>query len=124
MDLRQDSNIATFFFSTPHFLQMKAASQRLLFGRDCLGRRSLLWHKEKQGDHGLKLPFLLTSVGYSSFRNDLLPLDEVPADGIYCLSLNADDNDRTLSHFPWIPSSAVIDPPSHNISLGMVQSTF
>ncbi|GJJ72773.1 asparagine synthase (glutamine-hydrolysing) [Entomortierella parvispora] len=101
------------------FVYYHATSQRLFFGRDCLGRRSLLWHKEKQGEHGLELPFLLTSVGYSSFRSDLMPLDEVPADGIYCMSLKTGTNEKTLSHFPWIPSSAVVDRLSYNISLGM-----
>ncbi|KAF9379308.1 hypothetical protein CPB97_009039 [Podila verticillata] len=85
------------------FLYFHASTKQIFFGRDCLGRRSLLWHKSTEN---VDLPFILTSVGYSSFRSDLLPLDEVPADGIYSVSLA---KERTLTHYPWV--SALKDQP-------------
>ncbi|KAG0332863.1 hypothetical protein BG000_009672 [Podila horticola] len=91
------------------FLYFHASSKRIFFGRDCLGRRSLLWHRSEEGN--TDLPFILTSVGYSSFRSDLLPLDEVPADGIYSMSL--DSNKRTLAHYPWL--SALEDRPETSL---------
>ncbi|CAO3573915.1 unnamed protein product [Mortierella alpina] len=86
------------------FVYFHASSKMLYFGRDCLGRRSLLWHRGAQPDNGVDTPFILTSVGYSSFRTDLLPLDEVPADGIYRRSLGVDDN-GIITRCPWISSS-------------------
>ncbi|KAG0346248.1 hypothetical protein BG004_002096 [Podila humilis] len=86
------------------FLYYHAPSKRIFFGRDCLGRRSLLWHRNLTKGKASDAPFILTSVGYSTFRSDLLPLDEVPADGIYCMSLDAD---RTLTHYPWISADSV-----------------
>lgn len=84
-----------------------------------MGRRSLLWHKESQGEDRLGLPFILTSVGYSAVRTDLLPLDEVPADGIYCLSIGGEN--KALSHYPWIPSTTVADDVSQDPTPGMVR---
>ncbi|KAG0297606.1 hypothetical protein BGZ98_000548 [Dissophora globulifera] len=83
-----------------------AASRTIYFGRDCLGRRSLLWHKKGVIGDKLDLPFMLTSVGYSHIHSELLPLEEVPADGIYSLSLNL-AGDNTIARYPWLASSAV-----------------
>ncbi|KAG0031167.1 hypothetical protein BGZ81_001660 [Podila clonocystis] len=92
------------------FVYFHASSKRIFFGRDCLGRRSLLWHRST--DHNnTDLPFILTSVGYSSFRSDLLPLEEVPADGIYSMSLGSIE--RTLVHYPWV--SALEDRPETSL---------
>lgn len=61
----------------------------------------------------MNLPFILTSVGYSSFRSNLLPLDEVPADGIYSMSL--DSKERTLTRYPWL--SALEDQPEASLCM-------
>ncbi|KAG9323965.1 hypothetical protein KVV02_003236 [Mortierella alpina] len=92
------------------FVYYHASSKVLYFGRDCLGRRSLLWHRGAQPDNGVDYPFILTSVGYSTFRSDLLPLEEVPADGIYRLSLGAVDN-GIITKCPWISSSVEQETP-------------
>ncbi|KAJ3145396.1 Asparagine synthetase domain-containing protein 1 [Geranomyces michiganensis] len=59
--------------------------RKLWFGRDFLGRRSLLWRKPRTAEE----PFLLASVspfgpvdGATGVGGDW---EEVPADGIYCL---------------------------------------
>ncbi|KAG0251040.1 hypothetical protein BG011_007890 [Mortierella polycephala] len=103
------------------FVYYHASSNRVYFGRDCLGRRSLLWHKEQQIEGGMDLPFILTSVGYSSFKSDLLPLDEVPADGIYCLSIQS-NGIKSLDRYPWIPST--IDQRVEQESLYTMQLPF
>lgn len=77
----------------------------MYFGRDCLGRRSLLWHKSDQGESTVGLPFILTSTGYSAFRSELLRLEEVPADGIYSLSL-ASNSPKVVTKHPWIPAQS------------------
>ncbi|KAF9949691.1 hypothetical protein BGZ72_008575 [Mortierella alpina] len=97
------------------FVYFHASSKMLYFGRDCLGRRSLLWHRGAQPDNGKDSPFILTSVGYSSFRNDLLPLEEVPADGIYQLSLGSFNN-GAITKCPWVSSSVEQDIP-HSMRL-------
>ncbi|KAF8924985.1 hypothetical protein BGZ58_001243 [Dissophora ornata] len=58
------------------FVYYHSTSRTVYFGRDCLGRRSLLWHKEGADESNIDLPFILTSVGYSSFHSDLLTLEE------------------------------------------------
>ncbi|KAG0198334.1 Asparagine synthetase domain-containing protein 1 [Mortierella sp. GBA30] len=85
------------------FVYFHASSQKLYFGRDCLGRRSLLWHKRGQDDVNVESPFILTSVGYSSFHSDLMALEEVPADGIYRLSLSSGDS-KDMARYPWVSS--------------------
>ncbi|KAF9974686.1 hypothetical protein BGZ73_001844 [Actinomortierella ambigua] len=89
------------------FVYYHSATKRLFFGRDCLGRRSLLWHRSEnlKGE-----PFILTSVGYSQHQSDCLPLDEVPANGFY--SLAVDDPLCTLTHYPWVQQDATIDTNS------------
>ncbi|KAF8980613.1 hypothetical protein BGZ46_003964 [Entomortierella lignicola] len=58
------------------FVYFHALSSKIYFGRDCLGRRSLLWHGAGNERNGADLPFILTSVGYSTFHSDLLALEE------------------------------------------------
>ncbi|RUS18740.1 asparagine synthase-domain-containing protein [Endogone sp. FLAS-F59071] len=75
----------------------QSSAQKLWFARDCLGRRSLLWHHpRRRGDS-----FTLTSVGTPiAARNDddlgnttaagtAQPpfFRELPADGVYCLDV-------------------------------------
>ncbi|KAF9173169.1 hypothetical protein BGX20_003935 [Mortierella sp. AD010] len=88
------------------FVYFHASSLKIYFGRDCLGRRSLLWHRTiEEGTEGeiASLPFILTSVGYSTFRSDLLALEEVPADGIYSLRLGS-EGERLIARYPWVSS--------------------
>ncbi|RIA96028.1 asparagine synthase-domain-containing protein [Glomus cerebriforme] len=66
----------------------QSSKRRLWFGRDCLGRRSLLWHlpSEEEDD------FILTSVGCKVSQTSDTSLSpyfaEVPADGIFYLDLD------------------------------------
>ncbi|KAJ3214996.1 Asparagine synthetase domain-containing protein 1 [Clydaea vesicula] len=67
------------------FLFLHKKLNFLLFGRDVLGRRSLLWNlnelKNNESDE-----FLITSVGTEGSK-----YQEVPANGFYCLDLNGLD---------------------------------
>ncbi|CAG8445156.1 893_t:CDS:10 [Acaulospora morrowiae] len=74
----------------------QSLKRKLWFGRDCLGRRSLLWHIPSHKDPN----FLLTSVGCKipDGPDDIFTtpyLQEVPANGIYCI-----DVDTMLSSDP------------------------
>ncbi|KAG0262418.1 hypothetical protein DFQ27_002344 [Actinomortierella ambigua] len=103
------------------FVYYHNVSKRLFFGRDCLGRRSLLWHRSNQTSEA---PFLLTSVGYSRHQANCLSLDEVPANGFY--SLSVDDPTCTLTHYPWRQQDAIIDTsstPSMTLPFGRVNDT-
>ncbi|KAJ1565750.1 Asparagine synthetase domain-containing protein 1 [Nowakowskiella sp. JEL0078] len=75
--------------------------RRLWFGRDYLGRRSLLW---SWGTH-IDPSFVLTStsaVGFSP-ECDKRTWEEVPADGLYCLEMDKYEsvNREALKHYPW-----------------------
>ncbi|KAJ3129119.1 Asparagine synthetase domain-containing protein 1 [Nowakowskiella sp. JEL0407] len=73
--------------------------RRLWFGRDYLGRRSLLWK------WGVDSSFSLTSTSESEFNNSESDdqWEEVPANGIYCLDLSTNIVEKNrLKHFPWI----------------------
>ncbi|KAI8596454.1 asparagine synthase-domain-containing protein [Dissophora ornata] len=105
------------------FVYYHSTSRTVYFGRDCLGRRSLLWHKEGADESNIDLPFILTSVGYSSFHSDLLTLEEVPADGIYSLSLGS-DGAKSLTRYPWVPSSILGQQTSTDSSSCSMQLPF
>lgn len=86
------------------FVYYRASTKKIWFARDCLGRRSLLWYKSKNG------PFLLSSVGKANdTENEDGTWEEVPANGIYCIDLNdtATDGDilsacgRSIKLHPW-----------------------
>ncbi|KAF9427547.1 hypothetical protein BGZ76_002299 [Entomortierella beljakovae] len=102
------------------FVYYHALTSKIYFGRDCLGRRSLLWHGANNTDSErvtAKQPFILTSVGYSSFRRDLLPLEEVPADGIYSLNLGL-SSDSTIKRYPWLAATfGQPHPDGHEFSM-------
>lgn len=59
----------------------QASTSRLWFARDCLGRRSLLWHKPTGDEDG----FYLSSVS-STIETGFW--EEVPANGIYCIHID------------------------------------
>lgn len=67
------------------FVYYRASLKKIYFGRDCLGRRSLLWLRSDKG------AFMLSSVGKAKTnQNDPDVWEEVPANGIYSVDLNAD----------------------------------
>ncbi|KAI7898362.1 asparagine synthase-domain-containing protein [Cokeromyces recurvatus] len=90
------------------FVYYRAATHKIYFGRDCLGRRSLLWYHPKNG------PFMLSSVGKSNteVKTDSV-WEEVPAIGFFSIDLQSDINDTTMKNslplacgipiklFPW-----------------------
>jgi asparagine synthetase B (glutamine-hydrolysing) len=61
------------------FIYLDIKRQRLYFGRDRLGRHSLLWSNDMEEG------FVLTSVG----KRNVLDFKEVPAVGIFCIDLNS-----------------------------------
>ncbi|CAG8454408.1 1846_t:CDS:10 [Ambispora gerdemannii] len=82
------------------FVYWESSRRKLWFGRDCLGRRSLLWHlPTSKSDR-----FILTSVGEVNNKskkiddstipigrdeqNNGLHFEEVPATGFFCLNLD------------------------------------
>jgi len=64
------------------FVYHDIVNQRVYFGRDSIGRRSLLYKSTSQGDRGGAI-FMLSSVGDGSQG-----WKEVPAHGIFVLNLN------------------------------------
>ncbi|CAJ0868259.1 8770_t:CDS:10 [Entrophospora sp. SA101] len=89
------------------------STKKLWFGRDYLGRRSLLWYKPKLLLNK-KDDFILTSVGCKLPKNNHDDGDEnhyfqeVPADGIYCLDfkkiIEANSSElfeNYLIHYKW-----------------------
>ncbi|KAF1806991.1 asparagine synthase-domain-containing protein [Mucor lusitanicus] len=91
------------------FVYYRASTKKVYFGRDCLGRRSLLWLRSETR------AFMLSSVGKAkTHQDDVDGWEEVPANGFYCIDLNADitnvDKGETelpracdipLQMFPW-----------------------
>ncbi|CAB5101217.1 hypothetical protein RhiirA5_348828 [Rhizophagus irregularis] len=72
----------------------QSSKRRLWFGRDCLGRRSLLWNLHSEEDN-----FILTSVGCKISQMSKSPyFAEVSANGIFYLDL-----DKMLSSTSWEP---------------------
>lgn len=59
----------------------QASTSRLWFARDCLGRRSLLWHKPTSAEDN----FYLSSISCTA---DVGFWEEVPANGIYCIHMD------------------------------------
>ena len=86
------------------FTFLQSATQRLWFGRDVFGRRSLIWHT---GD-GFSEPFLLTSVASADGTlqgkgGGGRPFwSEVPAVGLFCASVKEMREGKPSLHcFPW-----------------------
>ncbi|KAI9347138.1 asparagine synthase-domain-containing protein [Pilaira anomala] len=78
------------------FIYYRSSSNKIWFSRDCLGRRSLLWHRSENG------PFMLSSVAQAD-----MDWEEVPADGIYCIDLESADKSvyqacgMQIKVYPW-----------------------
>lgn len=70
------------------FVFWQAATRKLWFGRDCLGRRSLLMHRQSD-------LLLLSSVGLVSEA-----WEELAANGIYCIDMTKERSDN-IQLFPW-----------------------
>jgi asparagine synthetase B (glutamine-hydrolysing) len=68
----------------------QASTSRLWFARDCLGRRSLLWHKPASAQDN----FYLSSVSSTA---DVNFWEEVPANGIYCIHMDRLIQDHGVS---------------------------
>jgi len=80
------------------FVYYNSHDRRVFFGRDRLGRRSLLLHKTKDG----------RSVSFSSVAGPpVVDWQEIPADGLYSLSLDAFvgdsvDYDKDVQRHSWL----------------------
>lgn len=78
------------------FIYYKAATKKIWFARDSLGRRSLLWQRSETG------PFMLSSVAKADQN-----WEEVLANGIYCINLESTDGselqacDMSMILYPW-----------------------
>lgn len=68
------------------FIYLDKKNQRLYFGRDRLGRQSLLWSSDCEG--GL----VLTSVG----TRNVLDFKEIPAIGIFMVDMNSSGESSVL----------------------------
>jgi asparagine synthetase B (glutamine-hydrolysing) len=89
------------------FIYFQLNTNKLFFGRDFLGRRSLLYHLPNNSDDS----FMLSSVSC-----DMTGWDEVPTTGLFCIDLNSQDEFNALNstnpstkmiHFPWNHKSFV-----------------
>jgi asparagine synthetase B (glutamine-hydrolysing) len=80
------------------FVYFDASQNKIWFGRDCLGRRSLLWQQSETS-------FILSSVA----STDLGAWQEVPANGFYAINLNLpyeenglpNPNNHHITLYPW-----------------------
>lgn len=63
----------------------QASTSRLWFARDCLGRRSLLWHNPTSDLDNFYLSSV-ASTAASTAETDFW--EEVPANGIYCIHVD------------------------------------
>ncbi|KAI8969063.1 asparagine synthase-domain-containing protein [Mycotypha africana] len=88
------------------FVYYRAAMKKIYFGRDCLGRRSLLWHRSADGH------FILSSVCMVPKKDspeENNAWEEVPANGFYRIDLSNVDPPLelptvcrlSLSLIPW-----------------------
>ncbi|KAJ3179502.1 hypothetical protein HDU85_004775 [Gaertneriomyces sp. JEL0708] len=84
------------------FVLFMSRFKRLYFGRDLMGRRSLLWNINSTTSSD----FIISSVGDTSVTD----LEDVPADGMYCIDI--DDSLVSLGHIktsmrtiPWLNCS-------------------
>ncbi|CAO3621935.1 unnamed protein product [Cunninghamella blakesleeana] len=82
------------------FVFWQAKYKTLWFSRDCLGRRSLLWHRNEDGS------LLISSVG---LKSDDLQLEELPANGIYTIKINDNGNISQPNLYPWKHSNDEIE---------------
>ncbi|PNF32987.1 hypothetical protein B7P43_G16500 [Cryptotermes secundus] len=77
------------------FIYLDVKRQHLYFGRDRLGRHSLLWSSNSEEG------FVLTSVG----KRNVLDFKEVPTVGIFMVDMNSSDLGHIIL-YPWSDISA------------------
>lgn len=65
------------------FLYWQVSEQKLWFGRDYFGRRSLLWHLPSNPDDVLAIASVTERNSVAAGTD--LHFEEIPADGLYCL---------------------------------------
>uniref|UniRef100_T1JEG1 Glutamine amidotransferase type-2 domain-containing protein n=1 Tax=Strigamia maritima TaxID=126957 RepID=T1JEG1_STRMM len=82
------------------FIFFQAKEEKLWFGRDVLGRRSLLWQFDKA-----EKTFKLSSV----VDNDKSKWSEVPANGIFYLNLKYLTENPQFTCFPWSNQLGKVD---------------
>ena len=85
------------------FIYFSQVDQTLWFGRDCFGRRSLLWSVVVGEDGGQM--FILSSVADQPDDVREIGWQEVPAKGIFRFGLKSSLNENSfdLTCFPWNP---------------------
>ncbi|ORE10373.1 N-terminal nucleophile aminohydrolase [Rhizopus microsporus var. microsporus] len=87
------------------FVFWQAATKKLWFGRDCLGRRSLLMHRQSD-------LLLLSSVGLVNEA-----WEELAANGIYCVDMTKEGSDN-IQLFSWSQTDLPLLPfPRLNTTL-------
>jgi asparagine synthetase B (glutamine-hydrolysing) len=83
------------------FIYFQVNTKKLFFGRDFLGRRSLLYHLPNNSNDS----FMLSSVSC-----DMNSWEEVPTTGLFCIDLNSPNDFNVLNlanastkivHSPW-----------------------
>ncbi|CAI2174150.1 8408_t:CDS:10 [Funneliformis geosporum] len=80
--------------------------RKLWFGRDCLGRRSLLWHLPSEGDDN----FILTSVGCNISR-----ASEASSSSSYFTEVPANEPlEEFLTHYKWHEVNESVNDSSVN----------
>ncbi|GAB6018649.1 Asparagine synthetase domain-containing protein 1 [Chamberlinius hualienensis] len=110
------------------FIFWQKSKQRLWFGRDVLGRRSLLWKFDKNSSNPWHT-FTLSSVATRPDNGHHHSWTEVPYSGIFCLDLTTSDTKDPLTLFRWshlandvssdtvgyVINSAFVKTPVHSI---------
>ncbi|CAO3614841.1 unnamed protein product [Cunninghamella echinulata] len=82
------------------FVFWQAKYKTLWFSRDCLGRRSLLWHQSEGGS------LIISSVG---LKTEELQLEELSANGIYNIKINDSGTISQPKLYPWKHSNEGIE---------------
>ncbi|KAH9509730.1 Asparagine synthetase domain-containing protein 1 [Bulinus truncatus] len=94
------------------FIYWQADAKKLWFGRDMLGRRSLLWHLPSHSDD----QFILSSVS-----NEKQEYSEIPSVGIFALDFTEPISSPTLTLYPWLhcrwpgTTDRVLDTPQSEL---------
>ncbi|KAJ1974637.1 hypothetical protein H4R34_004644 [Dimargaris verticillata] len=92
------------------FVLWDAPAGQLWFGRDCLGRRSLLWHLPT-----VEEPYFWLSSISQRLAMGTTPWPEVPAKGLFRLDLAAWWSNQpfgnSLYYYPWMAPGPEIDAP-------------
>jgi asparagine synthetase B (glutamine-hydrolysing) len=78
------------------FVYYRASMKKIYFGRDCLGRRSLLWYRSEEE------AFMLSSVGKAvTSEEDMKGVwEEVPAAGIYSIDFELNEVSEPRNSLP------------------------